>query len=94
LNFLVNLSDSSLPYLDIPLAELEKMNNNQQNDFVETKFSGGSSSFNLYNRLYMTPGIYDGLIFGRKRNFKLKWENKSWLEWNYAEYKAYQELIN
>lgn len=86
LNFLSNLSDTALPYLDRELEDLEGMDSYQMNSFK-------LGSFSSYRKLYMTPELYQLKIEERKQKFKQKWENKGLLEWNYAEYKAYNELF-
>lgn len=85
LNFLAELSDSSLPYLDKDLNELSKIQTQQ-----EYNFSSGSSFF---SRIYLTPELYHTLIESRKQRFKKKWEHKGFLSWNWAESQAYAELF-
>ena len=91
LNYLVQLSDASLPYLDRPLDQLIGTNEYQKESFFKVSFS--SSSRDFYNRIYMTPEAYLTQIERRKKTFIKEWKKKSWLEWNYAEYHAYNELI-
>ena len=83
LNFMMNLSDSSLPYLDVPEEELKGMNAQQKIMF----------SFSRDFRLYATPDDYTYRIAIRKQIFKEKMEKKGWLDWNYADANAYQELF-
>lgn len=93
LNYLATLSDSALPYLDVPLNELEKLDQKQLEQFVllnEDSFGGSGTSF--YRRNYLTPASYQKIIKRRIQSFKKNWENKHWLSWNVAEYKAYIEL--
>lgn len=87
LDFMSELSDKALPYLDKPLAEVEKIKLAQQDDF---EFDSGSSLSRGYS--YMTPEAYCDLITYRKTQFIIDWEQKSIWEWNWLEYKAYQEL--
>ncbi len=81
LNFMASLSDKTLPYLEKPLPELQKICEKQY--------------FNYQNeRLYMSPEMYCQLIESRKAEFIQKWEAKGILSWNLPEYLAYQKLIN
>jgi hypothetical protein len=41
----------------------------------------------------MHPQEYFEIISERKQTFKTKWEEKSLLEWNLAEYIAYRKLF-
>lgn len=88
LNFLAGLSDSALPELDQPLGKLEKIHHYQETTFFE-----GSLSSESYGRLYISANHYAKLIALRKKRFKRHWEQKSWLEWNYAEARAYAALF-
>jgi hypothetical protein len=90
LNYLSKLSDSALPYLDQPKAELQKVDIKQEKDY-SYKFSLSSGS---YRRIYMGVEEYLWEIRMRKIIFKMKWESKGFLEWNYAEYKAYHEMFD
>lgn len=83
LNFMMNLSDSSLPYLDVPEEELKGMNARQKKMF----------SFSRNLNLYASPVNYTYRIAVRKQVFKEKMEKKGWLDWNYADAKAYDELF-
>jgi hypothetical protein len=88
LNFLVELSDSALPELDQPMYKLEKIHH-----FQERTFFDGSLSSEGYRALYLSPNAYVKMIAARKILFKKRWEEKSWLEWNYAEARAYAILF-
>lgn len=81
LNFMADLSDKALPYLDVPVEKLTKIDSTQQKkfDFADRYY-------------YMTPAEYTERISSRKNEFLAKWESKDFLEWNYAEYKAYRDL--
>ncbi|MBN2728621.1 MAG: DUF4173 domain-containing protein [Bacteroidales bacterium] len=79
LDYLSDLSDKTLPYLDKSMKELEKISQTQDSNF----------RFDYY---YMSPEIYFKHIQTRKELFKQKWERKTFLEWNYAEYQAYHNL--
>lgn len=83
LNFMADLSDKALPYLDIPVEKLSQIDSTQQKkfDFADRYY-------------YMTPAEYTERIQNRKDDFYKKWEAKDFFEWNYAEYKAYRELRN
>ena len=61
--------------------ELKKINVVQQN-----RFSFASSD--EYTKINFAE-----VIKQRKENFKKRWENRSWLEWNYPEQKAYNLLF-
>jgi hypothetical protein len=80
LEYLVTLSDKSLPYLDKSLSELSLIEKNQKHLFSKSEFS---MPFSEYHRR----------INKRKEKFKLNWENKSILEWNLADYRAYKKLF-
>jgi hypothetical protein len=89
LNYLASLSDSALPYLDQPtdkVISIDKKQGRWMNAF------SSSSSYRRYRTLYMTPEKYSMLIAFRKASFRKRWSQKSFLEWNYAEWKANQEL--
>lgn len=88
LNYLSQLSNSSLPYLDRPKSELEKIDIYQESEFT-FKFSSESN----YRGIYMDVNEYLSIIHYREDKFKREWESKGILEWNYAEYNAYNELI-
>lgn len=79
LNYLVDLSDKTLPYLDKPLLEIQKIHKIQTKKF-------------LYYKNYMTPEEYHSTIQNRKKNFIKDWEEKGFLSWNLAEYLAYKKI--
>lgn len=81
LDYLSNLSDKSLPYLDKSLAEL-----NEIDKFQKKKFP--------FDVKYMTPEVYHETIEKRKLKFINKWEAKSILSWNLPEYLAYKKLTS
>jgi Domain of unknown function (DUF4173) len=76
LNFMVSLSDNALHELDRPLEEVERMNIFDKGEY----------------RYYLNPEEYCNNVYYRKLRFKVKWEKKNWLEWNWAEYVAYSKL--
>ncbi|NVK66899.1 MAG: DUF4173 domain-containing protein [Flavobacteriales bacterium] len=92
LNFLATLSDSALPELDKSQNQLSNIQVVQEEKFSPFMKSG-SSSINLYSRVYMTPEQYYNRIQVRKHAFKSKWESKGFLAWNWAEHQAYEELF-
>lgn len=81
LDWLSNLSDKTIPYLKKDPALLQQ---------IET----------IQNQLYPDPKLrqdypyYSEKIENRTNAFLQKWERKSFLSWNYAEYKAYQKLVD
>lgn len=79
LDYLVDLSDKTLPYLDKSLLELQKINTLQIEKFP-------------YSRNYMKPVEYHSIIQNRKKTFSKEWEEKSFLSWNLAEYLAYKKI--
>ena len=79
LDYLSDLSDKTLPYLDKSMEDLEKISQTQDSSF-------------RFDYHYMSPEEYFKYIERRKTTFKTIWENKSFLEWNYAEYRAYHNL--
>lgn len=78
-DFLVSLPDKTLPYLDKTKSELNEIDTAQQKLF-------------RFPMTYMSSAEYAGKVALKKSLFKSRWENKGVLSWNYAEYKAYQEL--
>ncbi|NRA13112.1 MAG: DUF4173 domain-containing protein [Crocinitomicaceae bacterium] len=90
LNYLSNLSNSALPFLEQPKNELEKVDIKQEKDFI-FKLSSSSKS---YRKIYMGVDEYIWKIKLRKTIFKHEWESKGFLEWNYAEYSAYNEMFD
>lgn len=88
LNFLSELSDTALPYLDQPLEKVTSIDAKQMG-WIQA-FS--SSSRKSYYNVYMTPAKYEMEIEYRKMAFQIQWKKKSWLEWNYAEWDTYQLL--
>ncbi|PLW93593.1 MAG: hypothetical protein C0592_05580 [Marinilabiliales bacterium] len=79
LDYLSDLSDKALPWLDKSEEELKRISQAQDSSF---KFE--------YN--YMWPETYHSHIQSRITMFYSKWERKTFLEWNYAEYRAYHML--
>lgn len=79
LDYLSTLSDKALPYLDIPLSELSRIDNIQKDKFP-------------FEEKFMTPEQYVQLIEDRKIVFRKKWQSKSFLSWNLPEYLTYKKL--
>jgi len=80
-NFLAELNDSALAYMNYSEEDLKKINIVQSSRF---SFSSSEEYTNIN---------FAEVIKQRKENFKRRWENHSWLEWNYPEYKSYQLLF-
>jgi hypothetical protein len=85
LDFMASLSDKALPYLDKPLAEIEKIKL-EQSDNYEFELKGRKE------KMYMSPADYCDKINRRKYEFIVDWEEKSIWEWNWPEYQAYRQL--
>jgi hypothetical protein len=79
LEFLAKLSDKALPFLDYSIEELTQMEHVQHSMFS-------------FKRHYSTPYEFKMHITEKKISFMRRWENQSWLSWNYAEFVAYEEL--
>jgi hypothetical protein len=79
LEFLAKLSDKALPYLDYNIEELTQIEHVQHSMFS-------------FKRHYSTPYEFKMHITEKKISFMRRWENQSWLSWNYAEFVAYEEL--
>ena len=88
LNFLSELSDTALPYLDQPLEKVTSIDKKQMG-WIQA-FS--SNSRKSYYNVYMTPEKYEMEIEYRKMAFQIHWKKKSWLEWNYAEWDTFRLL--
>lgn len=80
-SYLSGLSSKSLPYLQKSLSELNNITTIQKNKFPDEIY-----------RNTMSPTEYHRKINSRITRFKEKWEKQSFLEWNYADYKAYNLL--
>lgn len=78
-DFLASMPDKSLPFL------LKTKNELSEIDSAQVKL------FQL-QPIYMTSEQYYSVIQNRKFVFKERWEQKSYLSWNYAEYNAYKQL--
>lgn len=89
LNFLSELSNTALPDLKQDYELIKDIDSDQIGNMLKV-FKG--SSFSSFRTLYMTPERYVQKIDYRIAVFKKNWNKKSWLEWNYAEHKAYNRL--
>ncbi len=79
-DYLANLSNKSLPYLDKPFSELMKIENIQKEKFAfETDFMNAKE-------------YYQHIEF-KKTVLKKEWESKGFLSWNLPEYIAYNKLF-
>jgi len=81
LDYMSTLSDKTLPILDKPLYNLTVIDELQKEKFP-------------FEQKYMTPVEYNVEIENRKKEFKKKWETKSYLSWNLPEYLAYRKLFH
>lgn len=90
LDFLAGLSNSALPLLDQNESDLEGIQQYQEASFFKKIDFGSSSS--RYRDLYMSTKEYLREIEFRKQDFKKRWKKKNLLEWNYAEWRAYNDL--
>lgn len=81
LDFMVNLSHKTLPYLDKSIEELNSIDSVQAEKVL---FRGD---------YFMKPDVFVARIENQKIYFKEKWENKSFLSWNLPEYLAYKKLF-
>lgn len=79
LDYLSGLSDKALPYLDKSLSDLQQIDKIQKEKFP-------------FEKKYMTPEEYHSIIEQRKILFLEKWQSKSFLSWNLAEYLAVKKL--
>lgn len=77
--FLTDCPDKTLPELDRDVATMTAIREKQIRKF---DFAAQSIS----------PEVYVSTIAKRKAAFRQKWQSKSWLSWNYREWKAYREL--
>ncbi len=80
--FLSELNNSALPYLLKTKQELGDIYNTQAEKFPFVK----AREYEQIN--------YESVIEINRSNFIKHWESKSILEWNYAEYTAYNALVN
>jgi hypothetical protein len=81
MNFIAELSDKALPYIDLDDEALNEMNRTQ-NSLFSFKSRGS----------YISTTSYKERVEYRILNFMEVYPKRSWLEWNYADYSAYREL--
>lgn len=86
LNYMAQLSNKALPYLVHSPDYIAQQQVDQQR-----LLNLSSSSF--YDS-YMNSATYQETIENKKQRFLTQWEQKDWLEWNYAESKAYNLLTD
>jgi len=79
LSFLEKLNDSALPYLNQPIDTLEKVKQEQDANYGRDKYA-------------LSPEDYTANIASRIDRFVEKYPERDWLEWNYADWKAYYAL--
>ncbi len=79
LSFLSDLSDKALPYLQQPVAKLERVKQEQDLNYGRDKYA-------------MSPTDYAQTIDDRITDFVSEYPERHWLEWNYAEWRAYKLL--
>ncbi len=79
LDWLCTLSDKALPYLDKTKDELEKIRQVRDRNFS-------------FDHQYMSPVEYHKIIQKRKQDFIRDYENRRFLSFNLADYRAWREL--
>lgn len=79
-DFLSNLSDNALPYLDKNEEELLLMDNYQKQEFD-------------FRKQYMNSSDYKKKVEKRKEDFIDSWAKSSWQEWNMAGESAYRKML-
>lgn len=79
LEYLTTLSDKTLPILNKSEEELKRIEQVQKE-----KFPFDGKAMDVFD--------YRSKIESKKILFKSNWENKNWLSWNYAEYRACKEI--
>ena len=80
-DFMSNLSNNALPYLDKTDLELSMIDSNQKDEFE-------------FRTQYMSSADYHDKIQQQKSEFIEQWPNKCWLEWNWAGERSYNKLKN
>ncbi len=79
LDFMSDLSNKALPYLEKSIDELNIINKKQKELFP-------------FEEEFMMPDAYHKKIEQRKENFMIYYSNKKWKSWNLAEWNAYNRL--
>ncbi|MFM9984194.1 MAG: DUF4173 domain-containing protein, partial [Flavobacteriales bacterium] len=77
--FLLGLSDKALPYLELTPEMIEKM-------------KSVTPDYSRWNNRMIDADTYNRELARHKERFIQKWENYTFLEWNYPEYRAYKQL--
>ncbi len=80
--FMAQLNDSSLPFTVKSLDELQKI------DEIQRK----AIPFNIDHTYYWDYNQYYDKMEKRRSNFLRNYKKRSFLEWNLADYRAYEEL--
>lgn len=78
-NFLADLSDNALPYLEKTDKELKEIDKIQKEKFP-------------FRKRYISSSDYSEIIIDKKLDFLNEWKNRSWLEWNFAGEKAFRKI--
>ena len=81
LSFLTHLSEKALPYIDVEHEKLNQIDKHQSEKFSFSKRS-----------IYMNTNTYQTTIKKKIEIFKSEYPKRTWLEWNYSDYKAYHLL--
>jgi len=79
LDFMATLPYKTLAELNVPLEELMRLDSIQKVKFP-------------FEDTFMTPERYKEIVANKIQIFTKAWEEKTLLEWNLAEYKAYKQL--
>ena len=79
-NFLSNLSENALPYLEKSKEELTEIDEFQEEEFP-------------FREQYMTSEQYTNKIENEKQAFLQSWPNRKWQEWNFAGERSYRKLL-
>ena len=79
---MAQLGDPALPYLTKTHEELELMDQQQQR----------AMKFDTHLDYFITSSKYEILLKVKIRDFKKRYENQDFLEWNLADEWAYREL--
>ena len=83
-SFMARLDNSALPYLVKSRAELDVIDQQQQQ----------AMKFDTHLDYFITSKKYEILIKMKAQEFVVDYENMSFLEWNYADEWAYRKLKN
>lgn len=85
LDYLSQLSEKAYPEMDLPLTTLREFKQKEP-----SYFKGFSSSVSRV--AYMEPEDFHTKIQEGKKTFLREYPKRSWLEWNLADYQAYNRL--